>query len=202
MFTESQPLLRILITIFLLLTCSLKIFAQDVVPAPDAAITVIYKVTDTFQKEITFQELEIVLFSEPSPHYKVKRRDITSKKIISSEIESYWSKVTHAPEQSFYAHQSLTENPSTIEKNGRVFGRVEIKMIEDNTIIAAWPAFGMVLERGGIYTLTLNVFIPKRGKLVVTELYKKHEYHAPMFRRQQLFDIEGKEVSDILFTKM
>lgn len=182
---------------FLLSTVTLKAEEE---PLPTRKATATYKVTDVIKKEITFQEIEITLFSQSSTPYKLIRKG--GGTTISFEIEDGTSKVFHVFGKNHYVKQSLNENPDEAKPNERIFGRLEIISIPDDKIILASPIFGILEEKKSVRILTLTTFLSQGRKIIVTHTYKKGMYHLPTYSHQVYLDEKGEVLNDILFSKM
>lgn len=167
---------------------------------PDAIILVSYKVLDTVKGEVSFQDVNVHLYSKPSSYYKLERKDSETKKHLSTEFTAEWGTIMFSKDDKYYADQMLTQNVGG-DKN-LFYGRIEIKSFKDNSVIAAWPVSGKTTYNKHTYMKSMTAFMAEGKKLIIVEVFENNNEILPLIRKQQIVDGKGNVISEVYYTRM
>ena len=167
---------------------------------PDIIMLVSYKVLDTVKGEISFQDVKVRVYSEPSPHYRLERKDSETKKLLSTEVSAEWGTVMFSEDDKYYADQVLTQNVGGDEN--LFYGRIEIKSFEDHHIAFAWPVIGKITYNMYTHIKSMTAYMSKGKKLIITEVFENNNKTLPLVRKQQIVDKNKNVISEVYYTRM
>ena len=216
MFFKYRVWILVAGIVILHVSCSKKVRAEEKTrPILVTVALAKYSIFDGIKKEKGFQDWVVVKTTDGGTFYRITKKETVTSEPVSDEIENYFQKVSHTPGRNFYLQESLTYHPMIMRGSGSFIGRIEVRDVQKETILDAWPVIGTLTVSGDVYTSTLNAYIPFFGKQVITRIYKEGEYHLPLFERHELFsstkpvteDKSGKfifeeiKTRDILFSR-
>jgi hypothetical protein len=201
----KMTMIRILILtilVSLIATCA-EVNASEVEKDSDVS-TASYKVTDLLRKVQVEQNWEFEMFMEEPLRYTLRKHEALTGRIVTGERGDYWKTESLRYGMKHYQRELLSINPAVLSVGESTFGRVELINVETREVESSWPITGSLetlTSNGDILRATFTTFISKEGRRIITKIFRRNQYHLPLFERHQFLNLEEKIVEDIIFSK-